>query len=76
MNLLVVFMVVYEERSVSRAATRLQTGQPAVSNSLAKLRALTGDRLFIFRCRMFQPTKKAILLADMLSACLPSGLSG
>lgn len=50
LNLLVVFVQIYQERSVSRAASNLDLGQPAVSSSLAKLRKITGDRLFI-RCR-------------------------
>ena len=35
------------ERSVSRAAMRLQSTQPAVSAQLKRLRALTGDPLLV-----------------------------
>ncbi len=41
------FLVILEESSVSRAADRLDVTQSAVSHTLAKLRALLGDPLFV-----------------------------
>jgi DNA-binding transcriptional LysR family regulator len=47
LNLLWVLQVLLEERSVTRAAARLGRTQPAVSRSLAKLRQIFGDPLFV-----------------------------
>ena len=46
LNLLVTFDAVMVERNLRRAAERLGRSQPAVSQSVARLRDLTGDRLF------------------------------
>ena len=45
LNLLVVLEALLEERSVTRAATRLGMSQPAVSRALSRLRTLFGDAL-------------------------------
>ncbi|HEV3009845.1 MAG TPA: LysR family transcriptional regulator [Burkholderiales bacterium] len=47
LNLLRVFDAVLRERSVTAAAAPLGLTQPAVSNALARLRALFGDPLFV-----------------------------
>jgi DNA-binding transcriptional LysR family regulator len=47
LNLLVIFDTVLRERSVSRAAARLNMTQPAVSHALARLRGTLRDDLFI-----------------------------
>ncbi len=47
LNLLRVFDTVMVERNVTRAAARLATTQPAVSNALRRLRDALGDELFI-----------------------------
>ncbi len=47
LNLLRVFDLVMVERNVTRAAAKLATTQPAVSNALRRLREATGDELFI-----------------------------
>lgn len=47
LNLLKVLDALIEERSVTRAGERLGRTQPAVSNALARLRTLTGDRLLV-----------------------------
>ena len=47
LNLLRVFDAVLHERGVTPAAARLGLTQPAVSNALARLRALFGDALFV-----------------------------
>jgi DNA-binding transcriptional LysR family regulator len=50
------------ERSVSRAAMRLASSQPAVSAQLKKLRALTGDPLLVRSGHQMQPTETALRL--------------
>lgn len=72
LNLLPVFMALMEERSVTRAATRLHMTQPALSNALARLRALLLDPLFIRERYGMQPTPKAQELAPVIAAALAS----
>ncbi len=50
------------ERSVSRAALRLASTQPAVSAQLKRLRALTGDPLLVRTGHQMQPTETALQL--------------
>lgn len=66
LNLLVVFMVIFRERNASRAAGYLKVGQPAVSNSLRRLRERFNDPLFLRDGYGMRPTKKAVELADAL----------
>ena len=47
LNLLRVFDAVLRDRGVTAAARRLDLTQPAVSNALARMRALFGDALFV-----------------------------
>ncbi|MDR3669845.1 MAG: LysR family transcriptional regulator, partial [Holophaga sp.] len=47
LNLLVVFAVMAEERSVSRASVRLLLSQPAVSRAMQRLRAMLRDDLLV-----------------------------
>lgn len=63
LNLLVLFSQLLAERSVSRVADNLGITQPAVSNSLAKLRRLFGDELFVRTTRGMEPTPYAEQLA-------------
>ncbi|NOW47733.1 DNA-binding transcriptional LysR family regulator [Novosphingobium sp. SG751A] len=70
LNLATSFLAIWEERSVSRAALRLNLSQSALSGSLARLRGITGDPLFV-RSRMgMEPTPRAIAMAPVLSAAL------
>ena len=66
LNCLVVFMALYHERNVTRASKQLQIGQPAVSNSLMKLRSLLGDQLFIRKQCWMEPTRRAHEIAQSL----------
>ncbi|MDT9000376.1 LysR family transcriptional regulator [Paucibacter sp. APW11] len=50
------------ERSVSKAALRLDSTQPAVSSQLRRLRALTGDALLVRSGRGMTPTAVALEL--------------
>jgi len=66
LNLLVTFLIVFREGSVSKAADYLNVRQPAVSGSLARLRQRFDDPLFIRRGRGVQPTHKAVEIAEAL----------
>jgi DNA-binding transcriptional LysR family regulator len=59
LNLLVVFEAIYSAGNISHAATQLALSQPAVSNSLARLRELLNDPLFVRAKRGVEPTMKA-----------------
>ncbi len=70
LNLLVVFQHLYNARRVSRVAEALGVTQPAVSNSLARLRKLFNDELFIRTSRGMLPTPMAVALAEPIAAAL------
>lgn len=58
------FLMIYQERGVSKAARKLGLGQPAVSNTLAKLRSKYDDLLFTrSKC---EPTPKSHKLAALM----------
>ncbi|AKS05201.1 helix-turn-helix domain-containing protein [Pseudomonas trivialis] len=59
LNCLVIFAALYQEKSVTRTSERLNIGQPAVSNSLSKLRLIFQDPLFIRRDGEMVPTEVA-----------------
>lgn len=60
--LLRVFSSLMNERSVSRAAARLNQSQPAISAALKKLRDILGDPLFIKDKQRMVPTERALQL--------------
>jgi DNA-binding transcriptional LysR family regulator len=66
LNLLSVFDLLFEERSVSRVAKRLNITQSAVSHSLARLRTMIGDPLFTRGAGGLHPTARAEALAPQL----------
>jgi DNA-binding transcriptional LysR family regulator len=70
LNLLVVFNQLLVERRVSKVADNLGVSQPAVSNSLAKLRKLFGDELFLRTPKGMEPTPFADQLAESVSYAL------
>ena len=63
-QLIRVLQTLITERSVSRAAMRLQTTQPAVSAQLKRLRALTGDPLLVRAGNAMVPTQAALGLLE------------
>ena len=74
LNLLRVFDAVLRERGVTPAAAGLGLTQPAVSNALARLRGVFGDRLFMrtpggmdatpFARELAEPVRQALALID------------
>lgn len=70
LNLLTVFEALYEERSQAKAAERLGTSQPVVSNAIARLRAVVGDQLFVGRVSGVETTLKADQLYQRLHGAL------
>ncbi|ENM5918892.1 LysR family transcriptional regulator [Vibrio mimicus] len=70
LNLLPVFLMLMEERSVTRAADRLGITQPALSNSLNRLRDTFQDPLFIRERYGIKPTPLAEEIAPTIAASL------
>lgn len=70
LNLLTVLDVLLDERSVSRAAQRLNLSQPAVSGTLKRLRATFGDPLFTRSQQGIRPTPRALELIGPVKAVL------
>jgi len=70
LNLLRVFDAIYIERSISRAASRLNLSQPAVSNALARLRERMGDPLFERTAEGMAPTPRAKTIAEPIQRAL------
>ncbi|OAT20782.1 LysR family transcriptional regulator [Buttiauxella noackiae ATCC 51607] len=70
LNLLIAFAVLFREQSVSLAADKLHLGQPAVSGSLARLREMFDDPLFIRSGHRMQPTSRATELHSELMPLL------
>jgi DNA-binding transcriptional LysR family regulator len=71
LNLLVVFAVLAEERSVSRAATRLLLSQPAVSRALQRMRDTFHDDLLVRTAKGYEPTPQGERLLGELEIMLP-----
>ncbi len=70
LNQLVLFQQLMVERRVSRVAENLGLTQPAVSNSLARLRRLFGDELFVRTPAGMLPTAFAEQLAEPVGYAL------
>lgn len=67
LNLLVAFDVLLQERSVTRAARRLNLTQPAMSASLRRLRDAFQDEILIQHGKTMVPTPHAIELAPRIA---------
>jgi len=70
LNQLVLFQQLMVERRVARVAENLGLTQPAVSNTLAKLRRLFGDELFVRTPAGMMPTPFAEQLAEPIGYAL------
>jgi DNA-binding transcriptional LysR family regulator len=64
LNLLVALDVLLAEGSVTRAARRLQLSPSAMSRTLARVRAATGDPLLVRAGRGLVPTPRALELGE------------
>src|SRR6202046_1999496 len=72
LNLLVVFDAVARERNATRAATKLNMTQPAISHALARLRSALRDELFVRTPDGMEPTPYAERLVGPVRAALES----
>ena len=72
LNLLLVLHALLKERNVTRAASRLYIGQPAVSGALKRLRHAFGDDLFVRTSHGMEPTPRALELATAVGPLLGS----
>ncbi len=71
LNLLVYFIALVEEKSISRAAKRLRLSQPAVSRAFQRLRDLFNDDLLVRTARKYEPTPRGQALLQELAVILP-----
>jgi LysR family transcriptional regulator, nod-box dependent transcriptional activator len=70
LNLLVALNVLLEERSVTRAAKRLNVTQSAMSASLKRLREAMHDEILVQHGKKMIPTAHALQLAPKLGAAI------
>src|SRR5688572_13278207 len=70
LNLLVAFDALLDERSVTRAARRLNVTQSAMSASLKRLRESLGDPVLLQHGKAMIPTPHALALAPEVSVAL------
>lgn len=70
LNLFRIFDAVYQEGSLTRAGEVLHLTQPAVSNALARLRAVYKDPLFVRTAAGMVPTPTAETIASNIRSAL------
>jgi len=70
LNLLRAFDVLMQERNVSNAAKRMHLSQPAMSNTLSRLRDLLDDPVLVRTSQGMQPTPKSKSLEKSIRAAL------
>lgn len=70
LNLLIAFDVLIEERSVTRAAQRLNLTQSAMSAALKRLRESFSDEILVQHGKRMVPTAAALSLAPDIAAAL------
>ncbi|MBV8837853.1 MAG: LysR family transcriptional regulator [Alphaproteobacteria bacterium] len=75
MNLLVAFEALFDERSVTRAASRLALTQPTVSGMLQRLRHTFSDQLFVRTSHGILSTPRAEALAGPIKSLLANARS-
>lgn len=66
LNLAIVFVAIWHERSVTKAAARLALSQAATSAALARLRQACGDALFVRVRDGMAPTARAVAMAERI----------
>jgi len=64
LNLLALFDLLMEERSVSKVANRVHLSQPSVSHALSRLRDALGDPLLVRSSKGMTPTPRALELHE------------
>ena len=69
-QLLLTFLFVLEDRSVTKAAEKLGVTQSSVSHSLSKLRGFLDDQLFIRSGNLLIPTERALSLKEPVRSVL------
>lgn len=72
LNLVRAFVAIYEAKSVTLAAERLELAQPTLSHALSRLRTAYGDRLFERGTNGLRPTKVADQLFEVFTPALAS----
>lgn len=72
LNLLRIFDAVMTEQNITRAAERLSTTQPAVSNALKRLREAADDDILVRTARGMKPTPRAEEIWPSVRAALAS----
>ncbi|NOH81039.1 LysR family transcriptional regulator [Vibrio sp. RE86] len=70
LNLIPIFVAIYEEQNLSKAAARLDISQPAVSKALARLRDIYDEPLFHRTPSGVEPTSFAMDIYPALAAAL------
>lgn len=70
LKLLLALQAFVEERSVSKAAIRLNLSQPAMSACLSRLRDLLGDQILVRSGKSLLPTSKAVDIANQIRPAL------
>lgn len=70
LNLLVVLDALLKEKSVTRAAERLNMSQPAMSAALGRLRQYLNDEVLVLHGRKMVPTAHARSMAPMVAQAL------
>lgn len=64
LNLLTALDALLDEQSVSGAAERLHLSEPAVSRTLGRIRAVTGDPILVRSGRAMRPTPRALEMQE------------
>ena len=70
LNLLKVFVVVYQEQSLRKASEKLFVSTSAVSQSIKKLKESLGEELFVLSNKQFLPTPYSDQLYQRISLYL------
>ena len=71
LNLLIIFAVIAEEKSATRASARLLLSQPAVSRALQRARSMFQDELVIRSSSGFELTLRGRKILEELEQLLP-----
>src|SRR3990172_2148194 len=70
LNLLLVFEMLFKDRNLTVAGSRLGMTQPTMSHALKRLRSMCGDPLFVRTTHGMEPTPCALRLAAPIEEAL------